>query len=80
MVVLTNMVLSSSLVPDVEDGAALIIEEDFPVPPDDGHVELVIGGEDLDPALLFLPDLYGKLGPMVGIVGKEAEWVTYTAS
>ena len=83
MVALTNLVLSSkieSFVADVQDRTALIIEQDLPVPSNDGHVELVIRGEDLHPVLLFLPDLDGKLSPMVGIVGKETEWITYTTN
>jgi len=74
-----DLVLSpkvESLVADVQDRAALVIIQDFPVPPNDGHVELTIGGKDLQPVLLLLPNLDGKLVPMVGIVRKETELVT----
>jgi hypothetical protein len=76
------LVLSSeieSFVADVQDRVALIIKQDFPVPPNDGHVDLTIRSDDLQPVLLFLPNCYGELCLMVGIVGKEAEWVTWTA-
>jgi len=75
---LTDLVLSSKvedLVADVQDRAAPIIKQDFPVSPNNGHVELAIEGEDLQPVLLPLPDLDGELGSVVGIVRKETELV-----
>jgi len=44
----------------------------------DGHVELAIGGEDLQPILLLLPNFEGELDPTVGIVEKKTEWITWT--
>lgn len=78
---LTDLVLSSKiegLVADVQDGAAPIIKQDLPVPANDRHVEATIGGEDLQPMLVLLPDFDRKLGLVVGIVGKETEWATET--
>jgi len=58
----------------------VVIKQEFLVPTDDGHVGPAIGGEHLHPVLLLLPNFEGKLGPMVGIVGKETEWVTYATN
>ena len=68
----TDLVLSSeveSLVTDVQDRGALIVIQDFPVVAcDDGHIHLVVGGEDLQVVLLLLPNLDGELYHVVGIV------------
>lgn len=79
---LTDLVLSSkveNLVVDVQDRASLIIKQVFPVPSEHGHVELTIGGKDLQPILLFLSDSGSELGPVVGIIGKWTKWVTWAA-
>lgn len=76
---LADLVLSSKVespVADVQDRAIVIIKQNFPISPNDGHVELVVGDEDLQLVLLLLLNLDGKLGPVVGIVGKETKLVT----
>lgn len=70
---LTDLVLSSeveNLVVDVQDRAALIIQQEFLVPPNYRHIELTIRGEDFQPVLLPLPDFNSELCLMAGIVRK----------
>ena len=79
---MTYIVLSSkvkSLIADVQDRATVSIEQELVVPPDYGHVDLTVGRQDLQPVLLLLPNLDDHLGPVVRIVGKNAEWIARTA-
>lgn len=78
---LTDLILPSEVkcfVADVQDRVPLVIEQEFAVPSNYGHVELTIRGEDLQPVMLLLPNFDSELGPMIGMVGEETKWVTRT--
>jgi hypothetical protein len=81
MAALADLVFSSkveSLVADVQEKGALIIIQEFLVPAaDDGHQQLVVGG-NLHAVLPPFPNLEEGFCPRIGIVGKKTEGETWT--